>query len=1516
MNEKKRLRVFSLKVVYLLIAAILLVVLIATFFRHIDRVPLAWTEARISPKDPTRKTVRMPIEVLGAEGTTESRTFNLTREQVSAADKIFFYANNLSYQNKGSIRVNGGKWISLNYSDIKIFAKESAFGAMEQGGFNSIRFTIPSADLVAGENTLHFRFNTSDGISIGYRIFRLNLLDAEGNKVLPDSFFRFEDPNDWSAPSRYDSAENVKEGRDLWYNASLQNHYLPDGRKGSWYGNSLLEKRSIRASCTDCHTQDGRDLAYFSYSNHAIIERSKFHGLSKAEGSKITAYIRSLDVPRHGRPWNPPYQPGPSIGERPVEYWAAGAGIDAVLEDDADMLPYMFPDGTSQEAVDAYFDIDKMHDTTTVPIALQFPDWKHWLPVIHPKDAFGEHYAIQGEDGSFSAGEAHPKQNPFVQYPRLRDFLEQNDHDAIVGEKRTEFFNLMGDFWGSFRNFFTGSYGRGGGWRFSPTLPDHHLPISPWENGGFAQLTRTSLAKLMAVKFFELHQEFELEELNLRLRPNGRPAPRQWLHKHGYNVFEVPPHFTGPAWGPGNARFHGQWWITGIFESTNWYELQLIVNPGNGKPGAVGPVDFNYHPDFIRKSSIRPALQTLRYYRSMGYIYQLKGISRYRMLQMGPWNILPWDAPHDNGGTAFARKLDEVEPGLAVKVLNSMTSMMADALHHPSNHPNRFGRSWNPKQFHLHPREKSNFNPDFGRDDFSDRFYWFMKHYLDFGIEPVRVNRVIDWCETAWPLMDWDAIRRMSIMTGTPAMEGQAYRGRLGDFVAPDGMASDDLVVSRIVSGPEWLRATADGELSGIPQHGAVGPNRFYIEVTEPGGASSTILLNILVNGSADLFGYLQQGSSRSFLTKDGSRAGLAASTAEGSAVDGDHHSNDSRWVSGDRDWPHWIDIDLQGSHEISKLEFWTGHHGHNWPIRDFQFQHWDGTAWVDILTETGNTEAAYSKTFDPVSASRVRLYATAGSDNRFRLYDIAVYVVEEAEEEFDPDTKEIIAGTGTAETNVALNKPVTVDSGGGAVMTKDEEWNFHPASPGYGYIQHRGSGKRLRAENKDTVGLASEGTTGAAVEWTFDSHDGEWRFISSRSEGSKLAASPAQNQRLYLADPLATNEKVLWRAVKGVPHNQAPSFIADSMAVEAATEEQPYRARIVGLATDADGDPLNYRKVSGPSWLVIGPDGRLGGVPEDEDTGRNNWTVEVSDSSGASDRASLSIVVEPLVLPNIALNKPVRVDSEHANGSYPSANAVNGKRSGNQNRWVSADTNWPHWIIIDLQSVRSLGGMAFWTGNGGYNRPIADFKFQRFHEGKWVDIVTETGNANPEYSTRFKPVKTRYVRLYATGDAAGDTAKAARDKLVRLFEIEVYEKLPSPLTNVALNKPVAVDSKYDDQKHGHHAVDGDKTNNESRWVSADTDWPHWIAIDLRDTVEISRLKFWTGYQGHNKVISDFAFQYWNGRAWIDIFTETGNTNAAFRRSFKPVATNRVRLHATAGDEKIFRLYEIEVYGE
>src|SRR5207248_10083246 len=146
-------------------------------------------------------------------------------------------------------------------------------------------------------------------------------------RVLKPDAFTEEDPNTWTPPLR-DSA-SMAAGQDLWENAQLRANGFPNAPQ-------------IRAHCADCHAYDGRDLKYFGFSNASIIARSQFHGLSLLEGQQIASYIRSLPVPSPGRPWNPPYQPGPGLDAQPVANWAAGAGLSWVLDSDTATLPFIF----------------------------------------------------------------------------------------------------------------------------------------------------------------------------------------------------------------------------------------------------------------------------------------------------------------------------------------------------------------------------------------------------------------------------------------------------------------------------------------------------------------------------------------------------------------------------------------------------------------------------------------------------------------------------------------------------------------------------------------------------------------------------------------------------------------------------------------------------------------------------------------------------------------------------------------------------------------------------------------------------------------------------------------------------------------------------------------------------------------------------------------------------------------------------------------------------------------------
>ncbi len=314
--------------------------------------------------------VRLPVEVTGGDGATRSVTVTV-KESVRS---LWMQIHGLEYADEVSVRVNDGAWVALNNKSVALGEPERSYGGIG-GAISTVKVTLALADgaVVDGENRIAFRFNHTDGVVSGFRVLRFNFLRADGRPVLGPDAFAEEDPNEWAAPLQ--DAASVAAGKKLW-------------DEGALVANGLPKAPPIRAHCGDCHTQDGRDLKYFNFSNDSIVTRSKFHGLSDLEGREIASYIRSLKAPNPGRPWNPPYQPGPGMDAKPVENWAAGAGLEWVLGKDTDTLPFLFGKTISAEA----FSPDGTVNGREVPIALPLPDWNHWLPHVHPLDVWGARF--------------------------------------------------------------------------------------------------------------------------------------------------------------------------------------------------------------------------------------------------------------------------------------------------------------------------------------------------------------------------------------------------------------------------------------------------------------------------------------------------------------------------------------------------------------------------------------------------------------------------------------------------------------------------------------------------------------------------------------------------------------------------------------------------------------------------------------------------------------------------------------------------------------------------------------------------------------------------------------------------------------------------------------------------------------------------------------------------------------------------------------------------------------------
>jgi hypothetical protein len=575
----------------------------------------------------------LPVEVLGPVGTTRT----VTVDTVSTTNALSLRLHGVAHARMIEVKVDDRAWIPLTNTSATVSGLARRYGGIG-GAFTTLDMRVPLAApaLPAGRHTIAFRFAIGDNITIGFRVLRLNLLDASGQPAVPARDFINENPATWRPP--LPGAADRAAGETLWRTATIT-----DG-PGS---------PTIRARCSDCHAQSGHDLAYFNFSNHSIVQRSVFHGLSTLQGEQIASYIRSLPGSINGRPWNPPYQPGPGLDARPVSEWAAGAGIDAVLAEDAEgvsSLPFLssglrlmvesrtqrsaaaippsmhaepllprddvFNAGEglrrddrglqiasrpSPKAADASAALPSISNPAVMPSggragrlgvralissdgriadipihelpkALQLLDWNHWLPRVHPLD-------VPNFDFNASAAKQ--------QYTLLRQKLSAAD-----GE---EFF---------YNSFDINRHGIGRSFLFdgyTTAISDLKRGVIPAASNPMTavEANRTYSAALLGVtKMWEIMQEFELEGRGRKVY--GVMAPERLWYSNRF-VFDTSPFLLGIS---PSTTLIGDPQTPGIafpYLSNAWYELSLQLNAGSGSRSSGGHrvIDWGYMGAFF-----------------------------------------------------------------------------------------------------------------------------------------------------------------------------------------------------------------------------------------------------------------------------------------------------------------------------------------------------------------------------------------------------------------------------------------------------------------------------------------------------------------------------------------------------------------------------------------------------------------------------------------------------------------------------------------------------------------------------------------------------------------------------------------------------------------------------------------------------------------------------------------------------------------------------------------------------
>ena len=514
-----------------------------------------------------------PIEVFGKNGTIESVDFNINDpSNLTNIAGLRVKIHGLTYTNKASISVNNSRWYDLNNSNVVFLNKyEQIYQGMGNTYFYgpvstfNLLVSIPYTNFYV-TNTIRFRFNDLNGLTIGYRVLDMGVVKSNYTDLILHTKKIQDDPSKWK-PYSYNAA-NINNGSNKWYSGTITHNGV-----------------AIRAKCNDCHVDGGYDLKYFNYSNKSIVLRSTaLHSLSLQDAQDIASFIRTRNIPyeEKGRPWNPPYQPGPGMDSKPVRSWAAGAGLEWVLMNDNDMLTNIYPAGILTNLVNygtnglQAFNPLLTLNPREIPQIIPFPDWNRWLPHIHPLDAW-KNWSPNSSPPTFdgSGYNYFPSTNTGIlglyqyYYNRFKNLTDKTQVPQLLDA----YYNDSGYAWIQLAS--------------SQGLPD--LWPTAWNTNGWGPVNSKILAeyrfrglanaKYMNVKAFELMKTFEYEELgDLKGYWSDK---RRWFNL-SRGVFFTAPHTTKLPDNISEIRGMTPWSAWGA-ESTAWYQMAMVLNTDNGR---------------------------------------------------------------------------------------------------------------------------------------------------------------------------------------------------------------------------------------------------------------------------------------------------------------------------------------------------------------------------------------------------------------------------------------------------------------------------------------------------------------------------------------------------------------------------------------------------------------------------------------------------------------------------------------------------------------------------------------------------------------------------------------------------------------------------------------------------------------------------------------------------------------------------------------------------------------------
>jgi hypothetical protein len=185
----------------------------------------------------------------------------------------------------------------------------------------------------------------------------------------------------------------------------------------------------------------------------------------------------------------------------------------------------------------------------------------------------------------------------------------------------------------------------------------------------------------------------------------------------------------------------------------------------------------------------------------------------------------------------------------------------------------------------------------------------------------------------------------------------------------------------------------------------------------------------------------------------------------------------------------------------------------------------------------------------------------------------------------------------------------------------------------------------------------------------------------------------------------IANNSSVMVTAISLVP-NWPPTFNANPLSLPGAGAGKAYFANIATNASDLNGNPVTFAKVSGPSWLNVASDGALFGTPANADANTNTFLISVTDNGGLSSTDTVYIVVTGA--PSFIVN-PFTMPSVMAGQNYSGTITTNATDPNNGYTPTFSLLSGPGWLSVATNGALSGEPLSANVGTNTFVVSVSD---------------------------------------------------------------------------------------------------------------------------------------------------------------------------------------------------------------